>query len=139
MLALSKKGVSAEWLNHAFTPVLVPFGRGEGPRSNTVEIVQKLERLNKELQELDKQENQLDEHQDIIEKSLKGLIEIQSNAELAYITHNDVQSLPYFQNQTLIAVKAPSRAQLIVPEQEKVFRHSEQQSVVASLPTVTSA
>jgi len=93
--------------------------KGEGPRSNTVEIAQKLEGVRKELQELDKQENQLDEHRANIEQSLKALIEIRSNAQLAYITHNDVQSLPYFKDQTLIAVKAPSKAQLVVPEQEK--------------------
>jgi hypothetical protein len=61
----------------------------------------------------------LDEHQKSLEQSLKGLVsEGSHNADLAYLTSTDLKSVPYFVGQTLIAVKAPSKSQLLVPDQE---------------------
>lgn len=90
--------------------------KGEGPRSNSAEIAEKLEGARKELQELDKQENQIDLDQSNIEQSLKTLVETRNNAELAYVSYDDLRSMTYFNGQTLVVVKAPSGSHLIVPE-----------------------
>jgi hypothetical protein len=37
----------------------------------------------------------------------------------AYVSMDDLQSIPYFKGQTLLAVKAPARSQLIVPEHKE--------------------
>ena len=91
--------------------------KGDGPRSNSVEIARKLEGIRRELSELEMEEGQLDEHTSSIEKSLKGLVEqSRQNADLAYVTSADLKSMPNFENQTLIALKAPSKSQLVVPD-----------------------
>lgn len=91
--------------------------KGDGPRSNSVEIATKLEGIRGVLSELETEEKQLDEHTANIEQSLKGLVEqSRQNADLAYVTSADLKSMPNFANQTLIALKAPSKSQLVVPE-----------------------
>ena len=91
--------------------------KGDGPRSNSVEIARKLEGIRGELSALEMEEGQLDEHTSNIEQSLKGLVEqSRQNADLAYVTSADLKSMPVFANQTLIALKAPSKSQLVVPD-----------------------
>ena len=58
----------------------------------------------------------IDAAEKVIQHSLKHLAETLTSAQLAFVTHADVRSLPCFQDKTVIAIKAPSGAKLNVPE-----------------------
>eukprot|EP00039_Didymoeca_costata_P030350 m.29147 g.29147 ORF g.29147 m.29147 type:complete len:287 (+) comp8068_c0_seq2:246-1106(+) len=90
--------------------------KGDGPTSNSADIAKKLEDIRGELHDLDRRENQIDEHQVNIQQSLKSLVEMGSSKDLAYVSYDDLKSIPSLQDDTIIAVKAPSGSQLVVPE-----------------------
>ncbi|XP_064157756.1 transcription factor E2F2 [Anguilla rostrata] len=72
--------------------------------------------LNKELGDLERAEKSLD---DLIQSStaqLRHLTESQHNQRLGYVTYQDIRSVASLQDQTVIAVKAPSETKLEVPE-----------------------
>ena len=71
--------------------------KGDGPKSNSIEMAGKLATIRKELQDLEAEENRLDEQQASLEMSLKALAsEGSHNAELAYLTSADLKAIPYF-------------------------------------------
>jgi len=51
---------------------------------------------------------------------LRDLLNRRENATHAYITHEDVRSLPHFRGETLIAIKAPAGTTLEVPDPDQV-------------------
>ncbi|KAM9466335.1 transcription factor E2F2 isoform 2-T2 [Clarias gariepinus] len=72
--------------------------------------------LQRELAELDRKENALD---DLIQSStnqLRDLTENKDNQRFGYVTYQDIRSISSLQDQTVIAVKAPSETKLEVPE-----------------------
>ncbi|XP_062325224.1 transcription factor E2F2 [Osmerus eperlanus] len=77
---------------------------------------EKARSLKRELADLDRAENALD---DLIQSSstqLKQLTEHKDNQRLGYVTYQDIRSISSLQDQTVIAVKAPSETKLEVPE-----------------------
>ena len=51
--------------------------------------------------------------------SLRELADDSANAEHAYVTHDDVRSIPSFAPDTVIAIKAPSGTTLEVPDPDE--------------------
>lgn len=80
--------------------------------------------LRKELGELERAEKALE---DLIASSstqLKELTEHRDNqGQLGYVTYQDIRSIASLQDQTVIAVKAPSETKLEVPESSGVSGH----------------
>jgi hypothetical protein len=67
--------------------------------------------------DLEAKENQLDDLIRNAELQLKLLNEDKSNA---YVTYQDLRSVPRFKNQTVMAIKAPPEAKLQVPHPSEV-------------------
>ncbi|XP_078069284.1 transcription factor E2F6 isoform X2 [Mustelus asterias] len=76
-------------------------------------------KLKKELAELTTIENSLDELIKDCAHQLYTLTEDKENARLAYVTYQDVQSLQAFEDQIVIAIKAPQETKLEVPIPKK--------------------
>lgn len=86
-------------------------GMGEGRKEESG--------LQRELDELGRQEAAVDEHIRRMQDMLKELTEQQENMQLAYVTHQDLRSLPNLRGETLIAIKAPSGTTLEVPDPDE--------------------
>merc|ERR1711965_1236501 len=54
-----------------------------------------------------------------MQNSLRELADDESNAQYAYVTHEDVRSIPAFAPDTVIAIKAPSGTTLEVPDPDE--------------------
>ncbi|XP_058853606.1 transcription factor E2F2-like isoform X2 [Acipenser ruthenus] len=72
--------------------------------------------LRKELTDLERAEKALDDMIQSSSTQLKELTEEENNKQLAYVTYQDIRSIQSLQDQTVIAVKAPSETKLEVPE-----------------------
>ncbi|KAG0520122.1 hypothetical protein BDA96_08G046300 [Sorghum bicolor] len=66
------------------------------------------------------QERNLDERISEMRDRLRALTEDENNQKWLYVTEDDIKSLPCFQNQTLIAIKAPHGTTLEVPDPDEV-------------------
>jgi len=75
--------------------------------------------LRGELEELNRQELLIDDYIRQMQDMLKDLSEQHDNAQLAYVTHDDIRHLPNFRGETLIAIKAPSGTTLEVPDPDE--------------------
>uniref|UniRef100_A0A1A8J3P1 E2F transcription factor 6 n=2 Tax=Nothobranchius kuhntae TaxID=321403 RepID=A0A1A8J3P1_NOTKU len=71
------------------------------------------------LEKLKQVENQLDGLLKSCSQQLFGLTDDPENAPLAYVTIQDVARLEEFQDQTLIAIRAPSETKLNIPPPDK--------------------
>ncbi|KAG2566143.1 hypothetical protein PVAP13_7NG211300 [Panicum virgatum] len=71
--------------------------------------------LKNEVENLNLQEQALDEHISKMHKELKALTEDESRQRWLFLTEDDIKGLPCFQNQTLIAIKAPHGSSVEVP------------------------
>ena len=91
--------------------------KGSGPGSSNKELTMQLNALRAEIYALDEKEKKLDQEQQWVHQSIKNVTEDIDNNRLAYVTHEDVCGC--FQNQTLLAVQAPSGTQLEVPVPEQ--------------------
>ncbi|XP_066573592.1 transcription factor E2F2 [Amia ocellicauda] len=72
--------------------------------------------LRKEQEELERAEKALDELILSSSSQLKELTEHRDNQRLGYVTYQDIRSIASLQDQTVIAIKAPSETKLEVPE-----------------------
>ncbi|XP_075765100.1 transcription factor E2F2 isoform X2 [Pelodiscus sinensis] len=89
-------------------------------------VTVKQQSLRQELAELAKTERKVDELIQDCTLQLKHLTEDETNQRLAYVTYQDIRAIGNFQEQTVIAVKAPPETKLEVPdfsEQENVQLH----------------
>lgn len=84
--------------------------------SNSEELSERLNQLRHRVEELEEEERMLDDHHLKVQQNLKSLAETLHNAQLAYVSHSDIRSVPTFAHDTLVALKAPSGARLTVPE-----------------------
>ncbi|XP_019909373.3 transcription factor E2F2 isoform X2 [Esox lucius] len=75
--------------------------------------------LRREIGELDRAEKVLDDLITSSSTNLKELTDHQDNQRLGYVTYQDFRSIAGLQDQTVIAVKAPSETKLEVPESSK--------------------
>ncbi|GCB69968.1 transcription factor E2F6 isoform X2 [Scyliorhinus torazame] len=76
-------------------------------------------KLRKELADLTAVENSLDELIKDCAHQLYTLTEDKENARLAYVTYQDIRSLQAFEEQIVIAIKAPQETKLEVPIPKK--------------------
>ncbi|KAG2296477.1 hypothetical protein Bca52824_043146 [Brassica carinata] len=75
--------------------------------------------LQAEIENLNLQEQALDNQIRETEERLRDLSENEKNQKWLFVTEEDIKSLPGFQNQTLIAVKAPHGTTLEVPDPDE--------------------
>ncbi|XP_036449277.1 transcription factor E2F2 [Colossoma macropomum] len=72
--------------------------------------------LRRELAELERKEKVLDELIQSSNSQLRELTENKDNQRFGYVTYQDIRSIASLQDQTVIAVKAPSGTKLELPE-----------------------
>ncbi|XP_067863148.1 transcription factor E2F2 [Heptranchias perlo] len=79
-------------------------------------VVAKQQCLRQELTDLGQKERSLDDLIHNCSTQLKMLTDDEENQRLAYVTYQDIRSIGSFQDQTVIAVKAPPETRLEVPD-----------------------
>lgn len=76
---------------------------------------QELTALRNEQTALRQEEEQIDAQIAAMQERLEELASGEQSSQYAYVTHNDIKSIPELQGDTLIAIKAPSGTDLEVP------------------------
>ncbi|GCC22842.1 hypothetical protein chiPu_0001232 [Chiloscyllium punctatum] len=79
-------------------------------------VVAKQQCLRQDLTDLMRKERSLDDLIQNCSTQLKMLTDDEENQRLAYVTYQDIRSIDSFQDQTVIAVKAPPETRLEVPD-----------------------
>ncbi|XP_061229687.1 transcription factor E2F2 [Neopsephotus bourkii] len=79
-------------------------------------VMLKQQALRGELAELARMERSLDQVLQDCDLQLRQLTDNEANQRLAYVTYQDLRAISSFQEQTVIAVKAPPETQLEVPD-----------------------
>ncbi|GAB2285577.1 hypothetical protein Dimus_020023 [Dionaea muscipula] len=72
--------------------------------------------LQAEVENLSMEEHRLDEHIREMQERLRELSLDENNQKWLFVTEEDIKGLPCFQNETLIAIKAPHGTTLEVPD-----------------------
>ncbi|XP_040376667.1 transcription factor E2FA-like isoform X2 [Oryza brachyantha] len=93
--------------------------RWKGLDDSGVELDNGLSALQAEVENLSLKEQALDERISDMREKLRGLTEDESNQRWLYVTEDDIKGLPCFQNETLIAIKAPHGTTLEVPDPDE--------------------
>ncbi|KAE9621734.1 hypothetical protein Lal_00032809 [Lupinus albus] len=75
--------------------------------------------LKEEVEKLSLEECRLDGQISEMQERLRSLSEDENKKKFFFVTEDDIKSLPCFQNETLIAIKAPHGTTLEVPEPEE--------------------
>ena len=82
--------------------------------------VQRLQRLRDDVHRLKREEALLDRNYQSAQALLKTMSEDENNQRLAYLTHMDIRNIREFEEETLLAVKAPYGSTLEVPDPDEV-------------------
>uniref|UniRef100_A0A0E0K0R3 E2F/DP family winged-helix DNA-binding domain-containing protein n=1 Tax=Oryza punctata TaxID=4537 RepID=A0A0E0K0R3_ORYPU len=93
--------------------------RWKGLDDSGVELDNGLSSLQAEVENLSLKEQALDERISDMREKLRGLTEDENNQRWLYVTEDDIKGLPCFQNETLIAIKAPHGTTLEVPDPDE--------------------
>ncbi|MCI04203.1 transcription factor E2FA, partial [Trifolium medium] len=72
-----------------------------------------------EVEKLSLEEQRLDDKIREMQEKLRSLSEDENNQKFLFVTEEDIKGLPCFQNETLIAIKAPHGTTLEVPDPEE--------------------
>ncbi|KAK1563745.1 hypothetical protein Q3G72_032116 [Acer saccharum] len=75
--------------------------------------------LKEEVENLTTEEGRLDDRIREMQERLRNLSENENNQKWLFVTEEDIKNLPCFQNQTLIAIKAPHGTTLEVPDPDE--------------------
>nr|GME04166.1 transcription factor E2FB [Ipomoea batatas] len=75
--------------------------------------------LQTEVESLTLEERRIDEHIREMQERLRDLSEDENNQRWLFVTEDDIKNLPCFQNETLIAIKAPHGTTLEVPDPDE--------------------
>ncbi|KAL2503138.1 Transcription factor E2FA [Forsythia ovata] len=75
--------------------------------------------LQAEFENLSMEEKRLDERIREMQEKLRDLSEDENNQKWLFVTEDDIKGLPCFQNETLIAIKAPHGTTLEVPDPDE--------------------
>ncbi|XWS73853.1 hypothetical protein CRYUN_Cryun02cG0164900 [Craigia yunnanensis] len=75
--------------------------------------------LQAEVENLSIEERRLDEQIREMQERLRDLSEDENNQKWLFVTEEDIKSLPCFQNETMIAIKAPHGTTLEVPDPDE--------------------
>ncbi|XP_040973685.1 transcription factor E2FB isoform X2 [Gossypium hirsutum] len=81
--------------------------------------------LQAEVENLSIEERRLDEKIREMQERLRDLSEDENNQKWLFVTEDDIKSLPCFQNETLIAIKAPHGTTLEVPDPDEAVDYSQ--------------
>ncbi|PIA28109.1 hypothetical protein AQUCO_07200025v1 [Aquilegia coerulea] len=76
-------------------------------------------RLQTEVEKLSMEERRLDNQIREMQERLRDLSEDENNQKWLFVTEEDIKGLPCFQNETLIAIKAPHGTTLEVPDPDE--------------------
>ncbi|CAK7329139.1 unnamed protein product [Dovyalis caffra] len=79
--------------------------------------------LQAEVDNLTIEERRLDEQTREMQERLRDLSEDENNQKWLFVTEEDIKSLPGFQNETLIAIKAPHGTTLEVPDPDEAVEY----------------
>ncbi|XP_039844076.1 transcription factor E2FA-like isoform X2 [Panicum virgatum] len=93
--------------------------RWKGLDDSGVDLDNGISTLQAEVESLSLQEQALDERIRDMREKLRGLTEDENNQRWLYVTEDDIKGLPCFQNETLIAIKAPHGTTLEVPDPDE--------------------
>ncbi|KAH7864807.1 hypothetical protein Vadar_034085 [Vaccinium darrowii] len=83
------------------------------------EVEESVSTIQEEVENLSMEECRLDEQIREMQERLRELSENEHNQKLLFVTEDDIKGLPCFQNQTLIAIKAPHGTTLEVPDPDE--------------------
>ncbi|KAG4113438.1 hypothetical protein ERO13_D13G223800v2 [Gossypium hirsutum] len=83
------------------------------------EVDENVATLQAEVENLHNQEHRLDGQIRKMQERLRDLIEDENNNKWIFVTEEDIKSLPCFQNEMLIAIKAPHRTTLEIPDPDE--------------------
>ncbi|KAK8542120.1 hypothetical protein V6N13_137311 [Hibiscus sabdariffa] len=75
--------------------------------------------LQAEIENLTMKEHTLDDQISEMQERLRDLSENENNQRWLFVTEEDIKGLPFFQNETLIAIKAPHGTTLEVPDPDE--------------------
>ncbi|XP_059659636.1 transcription factor E2FB-like [Cornus florida] len=78
-----------------------------------------------EVENLSVEERRLDEQIRDMQERLRDLSENENNQKWLFVTEEDIKNLPCFQNETLIAIKAPHGTTLEVPDPDEAVDYSQ--------------
>eukprot|EP00050_Salpingoeca_kvevrii_P015964 m.51513 g.51513 ORF g.51513 m.51513 type:complete len:252 (-) comp6616_c0_seq3:185-940(-) len=92
--------------------------KGSTSHQSTSNVGIKLAGIREELARLEEEERLIDEHESKMQLSLKLLADNPDNETRAFVTHQDIRAMPGYRDATVIAIKAPSGTNLLVPEAE---------------------
>ncbi|XP_038705618.1 transcription factor E2FB-like [Tripterygium wilfordii] len=81
--------------------------------------------LQAEVENLSIEECRLNEQIREMQDRLRDLSEDENNQKWLFVTEDDIKSLPCFQNETLIAIKAPHGTTLEVPDPDEVVDYTQ--------------
>ncbi|KAK8944226.1 Transcription factor E2FB [Platanthera zijinensis] len=95
--------------------------------SRPKEVGSEIASLKAELQSLENEDCRLDAMICSMQENLISLSEDENNEKWLYLTKEDISCIPFFQNCTLIAVKAPHGTSLEVPNPDEGLEFSERQ------------
>lgn len=93
---------------------------GTGDANPDSSEIQRLQRLRDEVHRLKREEALLDRNYQSAQTLLKTMSEDDNNQRLAYLTHMDIRNIKEFEEDTLLAVKAPYGSTLEVPDPDEV-------------------
>ncbi|GMJ10671.1 E2F transcription factor 1 [Hibiscus trionum] len=83
------------------------------------EVDENVATLQAEIENLCFEEHRLDEQIREMQERLRNLNDNENNQKWLFVTEEDIKSLPCFQNETLIAIKAPHGTTLEVPDPDE--------------------
>ncbi|XP_018411268.1 PREDICTED: transcription factor E2F5 isoform X2 [Nanorana parkeri] len=87
--------------------------KGVGAGCNTKEILERLRNLKTEIGDLELKEKELDQQKVWLQQSINNVMDDSENRLFSFVTHEDLCNC--FNDDTLLAVQAPSGTQLEVP------------------------
>ncbi|XWS56051.1 hypothetical protein CRYUN_Cryun09bG0053500 [Craigia yunnanensis] len=79
--------------------------------------------LQAEIENLSMEEHKLDDQIREMQERLRDLSENENNQRWLFVTEEDIKSLPCFQNETLIAIKAPHGTTMEVPDPDEAVEY----------------
>ncbi|KAE8786047.1 Transcription factor E2FA [Hordeum vulgare] len=86
--------------------------------------------LETELEDLGLQEKALDKRISEMQEKVRELTEEENNKRWLYLTEDDIKGLPCFQNETLIAIKAPHGTTLEVPDPDEAGDYTQRRYTI---------
>ncbi|KAG8376828.1 hypothetical protein BUALT_Bualt09G0104400 [Buddleja alternifolia] len=75
--------------------------------------------LQAEIENLSMEERSLDDRIRQMQEKLRDLSEVENNQKWLFVTEDDIKNVPCFENETLIAIKAPHGTTLEVPDPDE--------------------